>query len=189
MKVRRLVLLFAMFVPFLTFADSNDVDIYGQEETINKAVKRHFSWGADVGSSIDLSGNDFSTFDVHLNIGYTNNFIRLVGVGAGIHRAFGAGNNFIPIYVIFRSSFRSKPSLFFLDWKAGYSFNSISDADVKGGFQMSAGLGINLYSSNSIKSHIILGYGYFHLNEKQTTELKLKLSHINLVQLSFGIVF
>lgn len=149
----------------------------------------HFTWGADIGSSIDLRGNDMSTFDAEAVLGYKNSFIQLAGVGAGVHRAFGNGNNMIPVYAVFRSSFRSAPSLFFLNVKAGYSFNSIGETGTRRGFNCSLGVGINLAMSAKFKSHIILSYGYFRLDEEQRLWAGMEIEHVDYAQLRFGVTF
>ena len=74
----------------------------------------HFTWGAEVGSSIDLTGYDLSTIDVDVLFGYKNSFIRMAGFGAGVHRSVHRGDNFIPVYASIQTSFRSRPSLCFL---------------------------------------------------------------------------
>lgn len=149
----------------------------------------HFTWGADVGSSIDLRGNDMSTFDAEAVLGYKNSFIQLAGVGAGVHRAFGNGNNMIPVYAVFRSSFRTAPSLFFLNLKAGYSFNSIGETGTRRGFNCSLGVGINLAVSAKFRSHIILSYGYFRLDEEQRLWAGMEVEHVDYAQLRFGVTF
>ena len=149
----------------------------------------HFTWGADIGGSIDLRGNDMSTFDAEAVIGYKNRFIQLAGIGVGVHRAFGNGNNMIPLYAIFRSSFRSAPSLFFLNVKTGYSFNSIGEIGVHSGFNCSVGVGINLAVSPRFKSHIILSYGYFRLDEEQRLWAGMEVGHVDYAQLRFGVTF
>lgn len=149
----------------------------------------HFTWGTDIGSSIDLRGNDMSTFDAEVVLGYKNRFIQLAGVSIGVHRAFGNGNNMIPIYAVFRSSFRSDPSLFFLNVKAGYSFNSIGETGTRQGFNCSLGAGINLAMSTRFRSHIILSYGYLRLDEEQRLWAGTKVGHVDYAQLSFGVTF
>lgn len=150
----------------------------------------HFTWGADLGSSIDLRGYDMSTFDLDVMLGYKNPWLRALGVGAGIHRTVRTGNTFIPIYGILRTSFRSKPSLFFFNLKAGYSFNTIHDAGAtSGGFNFSAGLGINLAMSKKFQSHIVISYGFFHMTDAQQVALNMSLNHIDQVQMRFGLNF
>ena len=116
----------------------------------------NFTWGVDVGSSIDLRGYDMSTFDLDVMIGYKSEFIRAIGIGAGVHRSFGKKNNFIPLYFVFRSSFRSKPSLFFFNMRAGYAFSTIADGASRGGVMAAMGVGINLAMSKKFQSHMLL---------------------------------
>lgn len=149
----------------------------------------HFTWGAEIGASIDLGGHDMSTFDADVLLGYKNKYIRLAGIGAGIHRAFGTGNNFIPVYLVLRSSFRSKPSLFFMHLKAGYSFNTIGESPMFGDWVGSVGAGINLAMSRRFQSHIILALGFRHFNERHRTEVELDVKDVYIAQLSFGVNF
>lgn len=147
----------------------------------------HFTWGGEIGGSIDMTGNDLSTVDVDIVLGYKNRFIRTLGIGAGIHRAIGTGNNFIPVYLVFRSSFRSKPSLLFLNLKIGYSFNTISDSPTFGDTSSSLGCGINLAMSSRFQSHIILSVNHRHLDSRHN--LNLPVQDIFLANLCFGVNF
>lgn len=151
--------------------------------------RRHFTWGVDVGASIDLSGEDMSTFDAETYFGYKGSWVRTAALGIGIHKAFGNKYTFIPFYAMVRTSFRSKPSLFFFELKAGYSFNTLSDSGSFGGAYGSLGLGINLAMSKSFQSHIVLSYSYFTL--RHATELSIPYSgdNINSAVLKFGINF
>lgn len=149
----------------------------------------HFTWGAEVGASIDLTGHDMSTFDADAIIGYKNRFIRTAGIGVGIHRSFGNGNQFIPIYAVFRSSFRSVPSLFFFTLKAGYSFNTIGDSPVFGDVAGSIGAGVNLAMSRKFQSHITLSFGFRHFNERHRADTSLDTDDVFMAQIGFGVNF
>lgn len=149
----------------------------------------HFTWGVDAGSSIDLTANNLSTFDVDLIMGYKNPFIKVIGVGLGYHKAFGSSNNFIPIYAVLRTSFTSRPSKCFFNFQCGYSFNSVDDAASKGGFTLAAGIGMNIASTKYFKSHLILSYGFMHLNERQLAQISLSNENISLAKLTIGINF
>ena len=168
--------------------DNNRESLF-PESSKNLGIQSHFSWGADIGGSIDVGGDDMSTFDIDVNLGYKNKFFRLIGIGAGIHRAFGNGYNFIPIYAVIRTSFREKPSLFFLDLKGGYSFNSIGYNNSQGGAYASIGCGINLAMSNKFKSHIIISYGYFGMKAINNAAINFDGNHINYAQIKFGVSF
>lgn len=149
----------------------------------------HFTWGAELGSSIDLRGNNMSTFDIDVILGYKSSFLRTIGIGAGIHRSFGSKNNFIPIYFLLRTSFRPKPSLFFFDLKAGYAFDTIENSAARGGVSASLGLGINLAVSKKFQSHIVLSYCYFHIDGKTRNERSLPSKYVDLARLSLGVNF
>lgn len=150
---------------------------------------RHFSWGIDVGASIDLSGENMSTFDAETYFGYKGAWIRTAALGIGMHKAFGNPYTFIPIYAMVRTSFRSKPSLFFLELKCGYSFNTLSDSGSFGGAYGALGVGINLAMSKSFRSHIVLAYSYFTLHNATDMEIPYKGDNISSAVLKFGISF
>ncbi len=153
-------------------------------------AKSHFTWGAEVGASIDITGYDMSTFDVDAVFGYKNSFIKLLGVGAGIHRTVQHGNNFIPIYATIQTSFRNKPSLLFFSAKFGYSFNTINESPTFGDFVSSIGCGVNLSKSKVANTYMILGVGYRYFNERHKTFVeKLDTHYVYIAQLSFGISF
>ncbi|MCM1290997.1 MAG: hypothetical protein NC201_01350 [Prevotella sp.] len=149
----------------------------------------HFTWGAEIGSSIDMSGNDMSTFDIDVIVGYKNNFIRTLGMGVGVHRAFGNTSTFIPLYAVFRSSFRTRPSIAFVNLKLGYSFNTVKDTDTSSGTKMSLGVGFNLAMSKRFQSHLIIGGEYFRLDNNQALAAGLRVRDLFLAQISFGMNF
>lgn len=149
----------------------------------------HFSWGAEFGTSIDVSGYDSSTFNVDALFGYKNKYLRLLGMGVGIHRSFGTGDNFVPVYAVVRTSFSSRPKLFFMSFKAGYSFNTISNSSTFGDVNASLGAGINLAVSRKFRTHIILGYEFRHFNQKHREKYSLEAEDISLATLSLGVNF
>lgn len=151
--------------------------------------RRHFTWGVDIGASIDLSGEDMSTFDAETYFGYKGTWVRTAALGIGIHKAFGNRYTFIPFYGMLRTSFRSKPSLFFFELKAGYSFNTLSDSGSFGGAYGSFGLGINLAMSKSFQSHIVLSYSYFTLRHATDLNIPYSGENINSAVLKFGVNF
>lgn len=152
-------------------------------------VLSHFSWGADVGTSIDMSSEDMSSVDADVNLGYKGGIISFAGAGSGVHRSFGQGHIFIPVYGLFRTSFRNKPSLLFWEIRAGYSFNTVSHEHAQSGAFASTGIGINLARSSGFSSHIVLAYGYFGLEPYEHEGVKSDRKSINYAQLRIGISF
>lgn len=150
----------------------------------------HFTWGAEVGSSIDLTGYDLSTIDVDILLGYKNSFIRMAGIGAGVHRSVQRGDNFIPVYATIQTSFRSKPSLCFFSAKIGYSFNSIEDSPTFGDLTSLLGVGFNLSSSRVAKSYILVSAGYRYFNQRHIDMISsIDRHYIFLARLSLGVNF
>lgn len=153
-------------------------------------AESHFTWGADLGASVDLTAHDMSTFDLDFILGYKNNFIKTVGVGAGIHRTVQGGDNFIPIYALIRTSFTSRPSLLFLNARFGYSFNTIEDSPMFGDYNSALGCGFNLSQSKKAKTYIILGVAYRYFNQHHQNYIsRLDTNSIWVAQLQFGINF
>ena len=150
----------------------------------------HFTWGVDVGSSIDLTSHDMSTFDVDAILGFKNSFIKTAGIGIGIHRSVQSGDNFIPVYALIRTSFTKRPSLCFFNLRVGYSFNTIGDSPCYGDFSTAAGIGFNLSSSRMAKTYIIVGAGYRYFKQRHIEAIeKLDTHYIFLAQLQFGVNF
>lgn len=150
----------------------------------------HFTWGAEAGTSIDLTANDMSTFDVDVHFGYKNKWFQMLGAGAGIHRTVKGGDNFIPIYASLQTSFRPKPSLLFLSIKAGYSFNTISDSPTFGDLVSAIGCGVNLSQSRAAHTYLILSVGYRYFNRRHIDMIeKISTHYTYLAHLSFGVSF
>ena len=74
---------------------ASNVDSFFPEKSVNLA-KSHFTWGAEFGSSIDMTAHNLSTFDLDVNIGYKNSFFKIIGIGAGIHRSLSSGDTYVP---------------------------------------------------------------------------------------------
>ncbi|MDE7413550.1 MAG: hypothetical protein K2N05_07180 [Muribaculaceae bacterium] len=150
----------------------------------------HFTWGADFGASVDLTAHDMSTFDLDVILGYKNSFIKTAGIGVGIHRTVQGGDNFIPLYALFRSSFTSKPSLLFLNVRIGYSFNTVDNSPMFGDYNSAVGCGINLSQTKKAKSYIIVGVGYRYFNKQHQDYIsRLDTHYIWMAQLQFGVNF
>lgn len=150
----------------------------------------HFVWGADLGSSIDLTGHDLSTFDLDLLAGYRNKYIKMVGMGIGFHRTVQGGSNFIPIYALIRTSFTSRPSLLFFHGRIGYSFNTIEHSPMFGDFSSTIGLGINLSQSRKVNTYFVISGGARYYNKRHQSEIeKIDTRYIWIAQLQFGVNF
>ncbi|MDE5773701.1 MAG: hypothetical protein K2H86_04505 [Muribaculaceae bacterium] len=149
----------------------------------------HFTWGLETGMIIDLSGLDMSTFNLDVMFGYRNKWIQTLGVGGGIHKSLGSADSFLPVYVLFRTSFRSKPSLCFFHLRLGYSFNTISNSPTYGDTSCAIGCGLHLTRKRNFQSYLLLAYAFRHFNRKHLEISALNRSNVSLAQIGFGISF
>lgn len=152
-------------------------------------IGSHFTWGADIGTSVDLSGSDMTSVDLDAYFGYKGSLIRTFAVGAGVHKAFGNSYTFMPVFAMVRTSFRSEPSLLFFEAKGGYSFNTLADSGSVGGAYGTLGIGVNLAMSRRFQSHIVVSYGFYTL--RKATELAIPYvgDNISYAVLRFGVNF
>lgn len=157
MKLYRLTTLLSMLVALSINAGAVD------NSTAEARKPGHFAWGADVATSVDMTGNDMSTFDINASFGYKNAAIHIAGIGASMHIAVNNNARLFPVYAIVRTCFTGRPSRCFMEAKAGYSFNTMPDHSSDNGPYGSIGLGINLAMGRSFHSFIIAAYDYSSL--------------------------
>ena len=153
------------------------------------AFMKHFAWGIDVGSSIDLSGNDLSSIDISAYFGYKNAILRTLGIGVDLRNSLGNSHTMIPVYAMLRTNFSSSVTLCFADIRSGYSFNTLNTADKSNGLFLSAGLGFNLYTSASVKSHIILSYSFNELKPDDSLGFPRFTHSLSAMSVKIGVNF
>ena len=153
------------------------------------AFMRHFAWGIDVGSSIDISGNDLSSLDISAYFGYKNSIIRTLGAGVDIRSSLGNSHTLMPIYAMIRSDFTNKNPLCFLESRIGYSFNTLNTIEKENGLFFSVGIGFNLFTSSTVKSHIILSYTYNELKADDLLEYTRYINNLSAMSIRIGVNF
>lgn len=187
MKVRlSLARKLIMLVTILSFGN---ISIFSQETDNRSLFSKHFAWGIEAGTSIDVSGYDSSTLNLDALFGYRNDLFNLIALGIGIHHAMGSGDNYIPLYATLRTSFTKKPKIFFMSAKMGYSFNTIGDADTFGDINASLGGGINLARKKTFSSYLILAYEFRHFNKKHRELASIENPNISMMSLTLGFNF
>lgn len=149
----------------------------------------HFTWGAEVGASIDMTANNMSSIDADVVLGFKNSFIKLAGVGAGIRRSIRNGNTFVPVYGVIRTSFTRRPSICFLNLQAGYSFNTFESSDNFGNFVCALGIGFNLMQTRMAKSYIIASCGFQHYCDHHSESIGIDTNNIYTARIVIGVNF
>lgn len=149
-----------------------------------------FAWGADIGTSIDLTGHDMSTINLDANFGYANGVLQMVGVGVGAHMMASNSCRAFPIYAILQTNFRQKPSLCFLDMRFGLAIDNVDNDSRQTVPYINPAVGFNLAGNKNFQSYMRIGYMYNGMKsfgpESNRTTIKGGLSMVNV---SIGISF
>lgn len=160
-----------------------------QLETESESAPSHFTWGADLGSSIDMTGQDLTAIDLDAEFGYKGDYIRFAGLGAGIRMMVSNSSRCYPVYAMFRSSFTRKPSLCFAQLKLGVSFNNFYTNTYQRDLYTNLGIGFTLATGRSFSSHIILSYEFVPVRRKFVPDAVSPLSDIHSASISIGVSF
>lgn len=156
-------------------------------QTDDPLQHKHFAWGADLGSTIDMSSQDMSSINIEAFFGYRGPLIDLMGAGAAINMMMNNDSRSIPVFAIFRSNI-TRNSLWFADIRVGCAFNSIYAAASTPAFYCSPGIGFKLASSANFKSYLILSYIYNGADLEATGTHK-KIAPLSMANLRLGITF
>ncbi len=148
-----------------------------------------FAWGADLGASIDMGGQDMSALDFSASFGMRRGWINFLGVGAGASIMVSNSCRSFPLYASFRTNFVDRPSLLFWDLRLGVSLNYLEHNHQQTGLYGSTGLGINLARSKSFNSHIIIGYTYRERRPITGAEQSHSFPDLHYASMTIGVVF
>lgn len=154
----------------------------------SKAPRKGFTWGAEVGSGIDMGGDNMSTLNISALIGYRTSWINFAGIGLGIDMMMSNSCRSFPICGIIRSSFARDPKLFFAEMRAGVAMNQATNVPDRTNLFLQPGAGIYLATGNTFASYLMLSYTYndmtFFGDKKDT------LVHgLNMATISIGVTF
>lgn len=167
--------------PLIPKRYSNPVETKGQPKL------RTIMTGLELSTALDLSSTDMSTFNADILFGYRNKAIQFLGVSVGVHKSLGSRDCFLPLQLVFRSGFQSRPTLMFMQLSGGYSFNTIARSPLFGDYMASIGAGVNLVQTRKLQSYIVLAFGFRHLNETHQELTSIRKPNLGFAQISFGI--
>ena len=154
-----------------------------------KTGSSQFTWGIDLGSSIDMSGEEMTNINFSAQFGLKNSYFRLLGVGSEINIMTGNSSRSIPVYAIIRTSFMPAPKKVFADVRAGVSFNEIYDIKSQTGLYFSPSIAFSLANGKKFKSHLSLGYTLITRSDFNEGETHYKFKDLHFATLRLGISF
>ena len=154
------------------------------------AVKASFAWGAEAGSSIDMSANDMSSIDISASFGYKRGWIKFLGIGAAMDIMVSNSSRSFPIFASFKTNFRKRPSLVFMDLRAGVAVNYLPNDYQQTGAYSYVGLGINLARGRKFSSYVTIGYTFkdFHRIETRAGSF-ISLDDLHMASVRLGVTF
>ncbi len=166
----------------------------GPDELRLTLARPTFAWGAQLGGSIDMSGQNMSSIDFNGTVGLRYKWIKLFGGGVGSHIM---ASNSCRSYLVFgtlRTDFlSSRRGLIFADLRGGAAINSYPGDVQRTGLYGFAGLGINLATGLKFASYITLGYSFVQRGDITTGAPEAPhtthLPHLHCATAALGVCF
>ena len=148
-----------------------------------------FSWGAEAGANVDLSGNNMSAIAINLSAGMRWRWIRFAGIGAEADITVSNSNRFFPIYAVFRTNFRKRPSRLFWEVRGGIALQYHENAANTTGAYVYTGVGMQLASGASFASYMSLGYTYIQRKSIVIDDETIHEGNLSNASFRIGVIF
>ncbi|MDE6464565.1 MAG: hypothetical protein K2L16_08050 [Muribaculaceae bacterium] len=176
------ILLAALFVAALSAAAAVNDGGY-------TVLKPKFTWGADVGASIDMSGNDMSSLDVDITFGMRRGWLNFLGFGVGADIMVSNSCRSFPLFAELRTNFVDRPTVAFWDLRLGASLNYLEHNHQQTGFFGFTGVGFNLARSAKFSSHLMLGYTFRQRSRVEGPEMTHPFHDLHYASVKIGVSF
>lgn len=155
-----------------------------------EASHLRFAWGASLATSIDMTEGDMSNIGIEAYAGLKVPGVQILGFGSGMNVPVTNALRSIPLFIIARTNFRTRPSLLFMDARAGLAVNYLDRTDGhQTGAYGSLGLGIKLASNDKFQSHLIIAYTYMGRKDYYVADERVPLPDLHMATLRLGISF
>lgn len=149
-----------------------------------------FAWGASLATSIDMTEGDMSNIGIDAYAGVKAPGVQMLGIGTGMFVPVTNALRSLPLFIIARTNFRARPTLLFMDARAGVAINYLDRTDGhQTGAYGSLGLGIKLASTEKFQSHLIFAYTYVGRKDYSVGEELCHLPDLHMATLRLGISF
>lgn len=149
----------------------------------------HFAWGAEAGTSVDVSGQDMSSIDISASFGLSAGILNFAGVGAGAHVPVSNSCRSYPLFVVLRSDFSRNVQPLFIDLRGGVSLNYLPMEVTQTGAYGSASVGFRLASGVKFRSYITAGYSFFDRRTPGKEGFPERIRPMSMVTLRLGVRF
>lgn len=159
------------------------------EQPVEVIDKTLFTWGAECGSTIDMSAHDMSSVDFNASFGLRRNWLSFVGVGAGANVMVSGSYRSYPLFAVLRTDFSRFTRLLFMDVRAGVSVNYLDNNQSQTGAYASVALGVNLAKGRTFRSYILAGYAYYGRKDIVLEEVVMPYEPLHTAFIRLGVAF
>ncbi|MDE6051077.1 MAG: hypothetical protein K2G08_05280 [Paramuribaculum sp.] len=149
----------------------------------------HFAWVAEIGGGIDLTSHDMSSINLDAYLGYRNSWIDVLGIGAEVDMMVNNSVRSFPVYALFRTGFSRRPTLLFMDLRAGVVFNNVNNSSQQTGAYVSPGIGVNLAGGKTFQSYVTLSYVYNGMKPFDLGDRYVNIDPLSMACVRLGIRF
>lgn len=177
--MKKLFLILIMALPLIARAAEGD----------EISSKTRFVWGAEAGSSIDLSGNDMSSIDFNATMGLSRGWISFLGAGVGADIMVSNSCRTYPVFALFRTDFSKRVKLLFMDVRVGAALNYLPNNVSQTTPYVSVNLGINLATGKTFRSYVLAGYTYVDRKDVMRDERVTPYEPLHMATIRLGIAF
>ncbi len=148
-----------------------------------------FAWGAELASSVDLSGHDMSSIDFNAYLGLRYRWLSLAGVGAGANIMVSNSCRTYPVFAVVRTDFSRYVKLLFLDFRGGLALNYLPDNVSQQAPYAAASIGFNLARSSKFRSYVLFGYTFIGRKDVASEEMTTEYPSLSMVSVRLGVAF
>lgn len=194
--MKRLLLVICLFTAFAVSAQTSDstavkspIPKSWAPAPVEKPHKARFAWGAEFGSSIDLSAQDMTSIDMSASFGVNYRWIMLAGMGAGMNFMINNSCRSYPVFAVFRTDFSSFMKIVFVEARGGMSVNTLEYNTSQTKPYAGLYVGFNLARGKKFRSYLTAGYTYVGLSDVHHGDDIVKYTPLNLASLRLGITF
>lgn len=159
------------------------------ESPVPDPAKVVFAWGAEAGSSIDMSGSDMSSIDFNASFGMRYKWINYMGLGLGANIMIANSCRTYPLFVVFRTDFSQLFKIVFLDIRGGLALNYLPGNVSQRGAYASASIGFNLAKGKTFRSYITAGYTFVSRKDVAVDERITPYDPVSSASIRLGIAF
>lgn len=170
-------------------AQTTRKQIISQKKDVSGTVKASFAWGADIGASIDLTGNDMSAFDFNVFLGLKRGWLNFLGLGVGADISITNSSRAYPVFFAFRTNFRDRPSVVFWDLRGGMAYNQLEHNHEQWAVYGSTGIGVNLARNSKFDSSLSLNYIFRQRKKVVGAEMTHDFTDLHMISVRLGVIF